>query len=45
MDLKIKSVYVPAQHQVIGFQNRKGQFLQRGTNWFFKKDSGYSSSL
>ena len=35
MDLRTKNDYFPIQHQLIGFYNRDGVCLLRGTDWIF----------
>jgi len=36
IDLRTNSCYFPIQHQAIGFYNRVGECLLRGTGWVFK---------
>ena len=45
VDLRTKSHYFPIQHQLTGFYNRDGKCLLRGTDWIFKHNSSWSSSL
>jgi len=33
LDLRTNNDYFPIQRQLVGFHNRDGECLQRGTNW------------
>jgi len=40
MDLRTNSEYFPIQHKLVGFYNRDGLGLLRGTDWIFKYNAG-----
>ena len=44
IDLRTNSDLCHLQHKLIGFYNRDEKFLQRGTDWVFKKRSLFFSS-
>ena len=45
VDLRTNSHYFPIQLKLIGFYNRDGECLLRGTDWVFIYNLGYSYYL